>query len=135
MGRRPSQHHSLPQAQAWAERAFTALARFLHAEASGGIILLGAATVALIWANSPFADSYRALWHSRISIGFGDLTFSRSIQFWINDALMTLFFLAVGLEIRREIHEGALSRFDQAVLPVAAAAGGVVVPAAIYLSL
>jgi NhaA family Na+:H+ antiporter len=125
----------LPRSQLLAERAFTTLQRFLHVEAVGGGVLVIAAVAALIWANSPFAHSYHALWHLPLSIGLGEFAFSRSLHFWINDALMTVFFLVVGMEIRREIHEGALSTLDQASLPVIAAAGGVIVPALIYLSL
>jgi NhaA family Na+:H+ antiporter len=127
--------NDLPRAQFLAKRAFTTLQRFLRVEAVGGVVLLSATAVALIWANSPFAYSYHALWHLPLSIGLGEFVFSKSLHFWINDALMTLFFLVVGMEIRREIHEGALSKLDQAVLPVIAAAGGVIVPALIYLSL
>jgi NhaA family Na+:H+ antiporter len=127
--------NNLPRAQFLAERALTTLQRFLHVEAVGGVVLLIAAAVALIWANSPFAHGYQALWHLPLSIGLGEFVFSKSLHFWINDALMTVFFLVVGMEIRREIHEGALSKLDQAVLPVIAAVGGVLVPTLIYLSL
>lgn len=125
----------IPRAQLLAERAFSTLERFLHIEAVSGAILLLAAACALIWANSPLADGYHALWHTPLSIGLGDFVFSRSLHFWINDALMTVFFLVVGMEIRREIHEGALSDPRQAALPMAAALGGVVVPALIYVAL
>lgn len=125
----------LPRVQSIAERAFATLQHFLHVEAVGGCVLLIAAAAALIWANSPFADGYHALWNLPLGIAFGEFTFSRSLHFWINDALMTVFFLVVGMEIRREIHEGALSRVDQAVLPAVAAAGGVLVPALIFLGL
>ena len=101
-----SHHLNLPRAQVLAERAFATLQRFLHVEAVGGVVLLIAAAVALIWANSPFAHSYHDLWHLPLSIGLGEFAFSRSLHFWINDALMTVFFLVVGMEIRREIHEG-----------------------------
>jgi NhaA family Na+:H+ antiporter len=117
-----------------AERAYDTLQRFLHVEAASGIVLLSAAAVALIWANSPSSDSYHALWHAPLSIGFGELVFSRTLHFWISDVLMTVFFLVVGMEIRREIHEGALSSLEQGLLPVVAAAGGVILPAVIYLS-
>lgn len=125
----------IPRAQFFAERAFSTLERFLHIEAVSGAILLLAAACALIWANSPLADGYHALWHTPLTIGLGDFTFSQSLHFWINDALMTVFFLVVGMEIRREIHEGALSDPRQAALPMAAALGGVVVPALIYAAL
>jgi NhaA family Na+:H+ antiporter len=125
----------LSEAQAVAGRAFATLQRFLHVEAASGVVLLIAAALALLWANSAFAHSYHALWHLPFSIGLGEFVFSKSLHFWINDALMTVFFLVVGMEIRREIHEGALSKLDQAALPVLAAAGGVIAPALIYLSL
>ncbi|MDR6306809.1 Na+/H+ antiporter NhaA, partial [Nitrobacter vulgaris] len=126
---------NLPRAQFLVERALATLERFLHVEAVSGIVLLFAAAVALIWANSPLAQSYHDLWHLPLSIGLGTFVYAQSLHFWVNDALMTVFFLVVGMEIRREIHEGALSKLDQAILPVAAAAGGVIVPALIYLAL
>jgi NhaA family Na+:H+ antiporter len=131
----PPSRHDVPRAQALAERAFHALERFLHIEAVSGIVLLGAAIVALVWANSPWAPQYDALWHTPLSIGVGDWVFSKSLHFWINDVLMAVFFLVVGMEIRREIHEGALSDLRSAALPLAAALGGVVVPALVYLAL
>ena len=125
----------LPRAQHLAERALATVERFLHVEAASGVALLAAAAIALIWANSPFAHSYHALWHVPLSVGVGSWAFSQPLHFWINDALMAVFFLVVGMEIRREIHEGALSELGQAVLPVASAIGGVIVPALIYLGL
>lgn len=125
----------MPRAQAVTERAFSAIERFLHIEAVSGITLLVAAAVALIWANSPAADSYHAIWHTTLSFGIGDFTIAQSLHFWVNDALMTVFFLVVGMEIRREIHEGALSSMRLASLPLAAATGGVLVPALIYLAI
>ncbi len=118
-----------------AERAFANLERFLHIEAVSGAVLLVAAVIALLWANSPAAHGYDALWHAPLSIGIGSFTFSRSLHFWINDGLMTVFFLVVGMEIRREIHEGALANLRQAALPMIAAVGGVLAPAAIYLAI
>jgi NhaA family Na+:H+ antiporter len=125
----------VPRAQRLAEQALNTLQRFLHVEAVSGVVLVVAAAAALIWANSPFAHEYHAFWHAPLTFGFGEFVFSRSLHFWVNDALMTVFFLVVGMEIRREINEGALSKFDQALLPLIAAIGGVVVPALIYLSL
>lgn len=132
---RNTSRQSLPRAQILAERAFSTLDRFLHIEAVSGIVLLLAAATALIWANSPSAASYHALWHAPVSIGLGSQVFSQSLHFWINDALMAVFFLVVGMEIRREIHEGALASLQLAALPLAAALGGVVVPALIYVAL
>jgi NhaA family Na+:H+ antiporter len=133
MVRKP-QYRNPPRAQLLTERALDTLRQFLHVEALSGVVLLITAAVALIWANSSYANSYEALWHTPVSIGFGEIAFSKSLHFLINDGLMTVFFLVVGMEIRRELHEGALSRIDQAALPVIAAVGGVIVPAAIYLS-
>lgn len=130
-----SEQGDLPRAQILAERAFTSLERFLHIEAVSGIVLLLAAAAALIWANSPFADSYYHVWHAPLSIKLGEFELSKSLHFWINDALMTFFFLVVGMEIRREIHEGALSNIKQAMLPILAALGGIIVPALIFLGL
>jgi NhaA family Na+:H+ antiporter len=124
----------LSKSQRLVERALTTLQHFLHVEAISGIVLLAAAAVALLWANSSFAHSYHDVWNLPIPLRLGELAFVRPLHFWINDALMTVFFLVVGMEIRREIHEGALSKVDQAILPVLAALGGVVVPALIYLS-
>lgn len=132
---RHTMRQDLPRAQVLAERAFATIERFLHIEAASGIVLLIAAATALIWANSPFAHAYHALWHLPVSFGIGDFSFSRSLHFVINDALMTVFFLVVGMEIRREIHEGALSNLRQASLPIMAALGGVAVPALVYLGL
>ncbi|MGY6125463.1 Na+/H+ antiporter NhaA [Paraburkholderia strydomiana] len=117
-----------------AKKAFTALEHFLHVEAASGIILLIAAAMALIWANSPLAGSYHAFLESSLSLGLGGYQFSKPVHFWINDGLMTVFFLVVGMEIRREIHAGSLSELRQAALPLAAAAGGVAVPALVYLA-
>lgn len=124
----------LPNSPIFIERALTTLQHFLHVEAVSGIVLLAAAAAALLWANSPYAHWYHDVWNLPIAFRLGEHAFVRPLHFWVNDALMTVFFLVVGMEIRREIHEGALSRFDQAILPVLAAVGGVVVPALIYLS-
>jgi Na+:H+ antiporter, NhaA family len=136
--RAPMDHRSstdLPRVQSLADRAFTTLQHFLHVEAVSGCVLLVAAAAALVWANSSFVHGYHAFWNLPLSIGIGEFTLSGSLHFWINDALMTVFFLVVGMEVRREIHEGTLSRLDQVILPAIAAVGGVLVPALIYLSL
>lgn len=132
---RPTLRQRVPQTQLLAQQAFATLERFLHIEAVSGIALLLAAVVALVWANSPYAHSYHTLWNVSLSIGIGSLAFSQSLHFLINDGLMTIFFLVVGMEIRREIREGALSERSQASLPIAAAVGGVIAPAAIFLAL
>jgi NhaA family Na+:H+ antiporter len=108
------------------------LARFMRIEAASGVVLLLASVVALVWANSSFADVYEGLLHFQLGVNAGDLKFERSVHFWINDGLMTIFFFVAGLEIRREIHEGELSEWRRASLPLAAALGGMLVPAAIF---
>jgi NhaA family Na+:H+ antiporter len=117
-----------------AERILKPLDRYLHIEAASGVILLVVAVIALAWANSPWSSSYEALWHTPVTLGIGGFVFTRSIHFWVNDGLMTVFFFVVGLEIRREIYEGELSDLRRAVLPIIAALGGMVAPAVIYLA-
>jgi NhaA family Na+:H+ antiporter len=129
-----SRSDSLPRAQALTERALSTLESFLHVEAFSGVVLLCAAAIAVVWANSPAADSYHHLWHTTVTLSIGELAYSQSLHFLINDALMTIFFLVVGMEIRREIHEGALASLRLAALPLAAALGGVLAPALIYLA-
>ena len=125
----------LPPAQAVAERVFETLERFLRVEAVSGIVLMISAAAALVWANSPLAASYEHFWHTPLTIGIGELVMSEPLHFWINDAAMTVFFLVVGMEIRREMHEGALANVRVAALPVIAAHGGVLVPALVYLAI
>ncbi len=126
---------SIPRPQVLTEKALAAFERFSHIEAVSGIALLIAAIVALVWANSSFAESYEHLWHTQITIGYGEASVSRSLHFLVNDGLMTIFFLVVGAEIRQEIHDGALASFKMALLPMGAALGGVVVPALIYIAI
>lgn len=111
------------------------IAHFLHLEATGGIVLLVCAVVALVWANSPWAASYFALWETNVSLSIGDGGLSKTLGHWINDGLMVLFFFLVGLEIKREFLAGALASFRRALLPVAAAVGGMVVPALLFVAL
>ncbi len=108
---------------------------FAHKQSSGGILLILATAVALIWANSPWGEGYAALWHTKLTVGIGDFSISKDLTHWINDGLMAVFFLVVGLEIKREVLVGELSSARNAALPVAAAVGGVVVPATIYLTI
>ncbi len=106
----------------------------LHAEQAGGVMLIIGAIVGLIWANSPWVESYHHLMEQVLTVDLHVLTFSFSVHHWINDGLMTLFFLAVGLEIKREMVHGSLATVRQAALPVIAAAGGMIVPALIYIA-
>lgn len=121
-----------PRSTPVADKILSTLDRFLHVEALSGIALLIATAAALIWANSPAAHSYHTFWETRVAVSVGDFSIAQSIHFLVNDGLMTIFFLVVGLEIRREIHEGALETMRLASLPLAAAFGGVLVPALIY---
>ncbi|MET0411913.1 MAG: Na+/H+ antiporter NhaA [Polyangiaceae bacterium] len=116
-------------------RAAHPLERFLHIEAASGIVLLVMACMAMAWANSPFADSYASFWHTPLGVRVGGFVFERSLEWLVNDGLMVIFFFVVGLEIRREVYEGELSEWRRAALPAAAALGGMVVPAALYLAL
>jgi NhaA family Na+:H+ antiporter len=110
------------------------VARFMRLEAASGIVLLACTVVALVWANSPWATAYAELFHHRdITVALGETVFVRgSVEWWINDALMAIFFFVVGLEIKREIVVGELSTFRKAALPMMAALGGMVVPAGIF---
>ncbi len=107
--------------------------RFFRSEVSGSVLLLICTVVALAWANSPWAESYHHLAHTKVGVSFGDHTFKLSLQHWVNDLLMVLFFFVVGLEIKREILVGHLSSPRQAILPVTAAIGGMIIPAAVYV--
>jgi len=111
------------------------LERFLRIEAASGILLLVAAAVALALANSPWAESYAHLWHTPLGIRIGTFAFERSLEWVVNDGLMVIFFFVVGMEIRREIHHGELSEWRRAALPAAAALGGMLAPAGLYLLL
>jgi NhaA family Na+:H+ antiporter len=115
------------------QRILAPVERFLAIEAASGIVLMVAAVAALVWANSPWRAAYSDLWHIPIGFRFGSFVFERDLHFWINDGLMTVFFFVVGLEIRREIHSGELSDVRRAALPLAAALGGMLIPALIVL--
>lgn len=115
-------------------RAFAPFQQFARSEAAGAIVLLGTAAVALAWANSPWSASYFHLWNEPVAVGPALHPLTLTLQQWINDGLMTLFFLVVGLELKREFLVGELAIVRHALLPVAAAIGGMVVPAAVYLA-
>jgi NhaA family Na+:H+ antiporter len=106
--------------------------RFISVEAVSGLVLLAATAIALACTNSPLSDAYESLWQRRLSFGVPFLP-AYDLRFWVNDGFMSVFFLLVGLEIRREIHDGSLSDPRVATLPIIAAAGGVLVPALLYL--
>lgn len=105
---------------------------FIRMEASGGILLLAAATVALLWANSPWGASYQSIFQTKMEVGYGNFGLNKPLILWINDGLMAIFFLLVGLEIKRELLTGELSNPKKAALPIAAALGGMILPAGLY---
>ena len=111
------------------------LTDFLHREASAGILLVIAAALAMIWANSPWSDSYVDLWNTHAIIGVGDFNIELTLREWINDAAMVIFFFVVGLEIKRELTQGELKDPRQAALPIIAAFGGMIVPGLIFYAL
>jgi NhaA family Na+:H+ antiporter len=106
--------------------------QFTRLQASGGILLLLATVLALLWANSPWGHTYFELWETHVSFTLGSLSLSESLVHWVNDGLMVIFFFVVGLEIKREVLVGELASFRRAALPLIAAVGGMLLPAAIY---
>jgi NhaA family Na+:H+ antiporter len=117
------------------DRLIEPLERFMHVEAAGGIVLLACTVIALALANSPLADAYLHVWETEVGFHVGRLRVSHSLHHWINDGLMALFFFVVGLEVKRELVLGELRDPRRAALPVVAALGGMLVPAAVYLAL
>jgi len=109
-----------------------ALREFLREETAGGVVLVAAAVLALAWANSPWQASYDAFWRTGLEVRLGRLGLGDDLRGWVNEGLMALFFLVVGLELKRELVDGELRSMRQAALPVVAAAGGMLLPAAIY---
>lgn len=114
------------------ERVMRPFQEFAHTESSGGLALLTATVLALAWANSPLGESYDAVWGTYLILGVGEWSFRLSVHHFINDALMAIFFLLVGLEIKREILVGELASARAATLPIAGAVGGAALPALIY---
>ncbi|MFN2589401.1 MAG: Na+/H+ antiporter NhaA [Actinomycetota bacterium] len=110
------------------------LQAFLQTEYGGGLVLLVFTLAALTWANAPWHESYERVWRSELAINVGPWHVAHDVRQWINEGLMTIFFLVVGLEIKRELVSGELSDRRAAALPVIAAIGGMVVPASIYLA-
>src|SRR4026207_587949 len=101
---------------------------FIHSEVAGSVVLLVCTVAALLWANSPWADTYHHLAHIEIAVAVGGSIFALSLQHWVNDGLMVVFFFVVGLEIKRELSVGHLASVRRATLPVAGAGGGGGVP-------
>jgi Na+/H+ antiporter NhaA len=119
---------------AWARNLAAPVRDFLSTETGSAIVLLGATIAALLWANSPWPDSYESVWTTELSIRLGDWALTADLREWVNDGLMTFFFLVVGLEAKRELDLGELRERSRLALPVVAALGGMVVPIAIYVA-
>lgn len=115
-------------------RALSPLRDFLRTESAGAVLLCAGAVIALVWANSPWSAAYESLWSTRFAISIGEMGLDLDLRHWVNDGLMTVFFLVVGLEIKREVTGGHLATRRAALMPVIAAAGGMAVPALVYLA-
>jgi NhaA family Na+:H+ antiporter len=116
------------------QRLVRPFVRFLQVESASGIVLLVCTAVALGVANSRWAEAFDAFWHVRLRISVGSWELNESLAHWVNDGLMTIFFFVVGLEIKRELVDGELREPKKAALPIMAALGGMIAPAAIYLA-
>lgn len=131
----PSHSQRFDSAAPVARRLLKPLERFFQVEASSGIVLLAATAAAMLWANSRWRVSYESLWHLTARLSLGAHHWVVTSRFLVNDGLMTIFFLLVGLEIRRELHDGALSSVRAAAVPIVAALGGMLAPALIFLAI
>ncbi|MEN3284356.1 MAG: hypothetical protein V7607_5496 [Solirubrobacteraceae bacterium] len=119
---------------AWARSLATPVREFLSTETGSATVLLGAAVAAIVWANSPWWDSYETAWTTKLSILLGESGIRASLRDWINDGLMTFFFLVAGLEAKRELDVGELRERRRVALPVLAALGGMTASVAVYLA-
>ena len=119
---------------AWARNVAAPLRDFLDTETGGAVVLLGATLVALAWANSPWWDSYESAWTTDLSLRIGDSGISQDLRHWVNQGLMTFFFLVVGLEAKRELDIGQLRDRRRIAIPLVAALGGMALPVCIYLA-
>jgi NhaA family Na+:H+ antiporter len=117
------------------DRLIDPLVRFLHVETASGVVLLVFTVTALILANSPVSEGFLAFWKTSLGFSVGSFEMSHSLRHWINDGLMVVFFFVVGLEVKRELALGELQELRTAILPIAAALGGMAAPAAVYLAL
>jgi Na+:H+ antiporter, NhaA family len=123
---------SSPTADTPLSRALRPFANFLRLETASGLLLMAFAVVAIVWANSPWASLYESLFLTKFTIGYGEALLAKPLVLWINDGLMAVFFLVVGLEIKRELMTGELNSARKAALPAAAALGGMLIPAGLY---
>src|SRR5579871_4729144 len=119
---------------AWARNLAAPVRSFLSTETGGAAVMLGAAVAALVWANAPGWHSYSSVWTTQLSIHLGGASIAADLRHWVNEGLMTLFFLVVGLEAKRQLDLGELRERRRLAIPVFGAMGGVIVPVAIYLA-
>jgi len=119
---------------AWARNLAAPVRDFLSTETGSAVVLLGATITALLWSNSPWSDTYESVWTTRLSIDVGGSGISADLRHWVNEGLMTFFFLVVGLEAKREFDMGELRERRRIAIPVLAALGGMAIPVAIYLA-
>jgi Na+/H+ antiporter NhaA len=119
---------------AWARNLATPVRDFLATESGGAVVMLGATLLALLWANSPWSDSYESVWTTKLSISLGSHGISLDLRDWVNQGLMTFFFLVVGLEAKRELDLGALRERGRLAIAVTAAVAGMSLPVLIYLA-
>jgi Na+/H+ antiporter NhaA len=119
---------------AWARSLAAPVRDFLGAETGGAAVLLGAALAALLWANSPWSSSYESVWTTDLSFRLGDEGISQDLRHWVNEGLMTFFFLVLGLEAKRELDVGTLRERRRITIPLTAALGGMALPVLIYLA-
>lgn len=117
------------------DRVTIPFARFLRIEAAAGLLLFTTTVVALSLANSPWSKVYLSFWQVPVGLHIGPFDFSRSVQHWINDGLMTFFFFVVALELKRALALGELRNPRTAALPLSGAVGGMLVPMALYVAL
>jgi Na+/H+ antiporter NhaA len=120
---------------AWARNLGAPVRDFLSAETGGAVALVLAAVAALLWANSPWSHSYESFWNTRLALSLGDHVLAAGLRQWVNEGLMTLFFLVVGLEAKRELDLGELRERNRLAIPVVAAIGGMAAPVGIYLAI
>jgi Na+/H+ antiporter NhaA len=120
---------------AWTRNLATPVRDFLSTETGSASVLAAGAIVALVWANSPWSHSYASLWSTKLAISVGSGGISMDLRHWVNEGLMTFFFLVVGLEAKRELDVGELRERRRLTIPVLAALGGMALPVAIYLAL
>lgn len=116
------------------DKVMAPVSKFIHLEYTSGVVLFVSVLIAIIWANSSFNESYHHLWDINMSVGIEKYMFKYSLHTWINDGLMAIFFFVIGLELKREFMDGELSSMKKASLPMAAAIGGMLVPALIYIA-